>query len=82
MQFPIGSSRNSNLEDWFASQNTDEQMTWNQDKEFVANNDETRCQCNVQRAAQKTTTHHGVNNYILLQIKNDGVAVFFDIWIV
>lgn len=54
-------------------------MTWNQDKEFVANNDETRCQCNVERAAVKTTTHHGVNNYILLQIKNDGVAVFFDI---
>ena len=75
VEFPNGSSRNSNLEEWFASKETDEQMTWNEDKEFVVNDDDTRCQCNVERAATKTTTHHGASNYILLQIKNDGVAV-------
>jgi hypothetical protein len=77
VQFPAKSSRQSNLLEWFASQSTDEEITWKADLEFKATDDEYLCQCNVERPVQKTTTFHGANNYILMQIKADEVGFCF-----
>jgi hypothetical protein len=77
VQFPAKSSRQSNLRGWFSSQSIDERMMWNLDPEFEETDDQYRCQCNVGRPVQKTTTFHRANNYILIQIKAYEVAFCF-----
>ena len=77
VQFPAKLSRQSNLRDWFATRSIDEEVEWIVDPEFKATDDEYLCQCNVKRPVQKTTTFHGANNYILMQIKADEVGFGF-----